>query len=352
MKALPIGFEWHQSRIGNWLRCPRSFYLRWVLGEHVDHEVSNYAAPTGTAMHEVIARALANPEWNWDYHTQLADSLAEEFEKAVEKDALRGRTPDPDLIEAAMDRLLGDRLAELEVLLADPRMQAIEWLKAELDFDWVDNWGRKFKGIIDAVGRAKHDVPRFGVLGRDPCDLAKGDLVVVDWKTGVEVPLGHAELSANVQLAFYESALRRAHYFGPFRLFIGVTRDAGKPKRPKDANGDPIPSKVSGITKEWLAATGLKGEAAEKSRKRPKDADGKQITKRWEEPNTAYADACSRPKGPIFHEAKLDYRLALGTASAAIRAAEAGLFPASGALTGQCKWCTFRARCAHREVAE
>ena len=72
--------------------------------------------------------------------------------------------------------------------------------------------------------------------------------------------------------------------------------------------------------------------------------------KKWiEEVNPAYTKAISEPRGPFLHECRIVPGLAHQTIADAIRGAEAGLFPASGALTGGCIRCPFRSTCTKTE---
>ena len=102
------------------------------------------------------------------------------------------------------------------------------------------------------------------------------------------------------------------------------------------------------VTTPWICKVGSRLRAYKRSRKRFRDEQGRNIPKKIEEPNTVYVEAQKRPRGPFLHECEVELETALTTIRAVIRAAEAGLYPANGALTGQCGRCPYRGVCVQR----
>jgi hypothetical protein len=335
---------WRQSELNDWLRCGRAFGLRYS-GVAPRADLDGWAALIGDAAHEAIAQGLrqrkAGVALSPELGAEVATFMAEAFGAAVEKAQTEGATTDPEGIEGALERV--DEMAELvAALLADPRLDAIEWRGIEEPFDLAVG-GRWFRGTRDTRGVCVRRVEAFASCGAELVALEPGDVVVVDWKTGTEVAVDHCSRSHNVQLGLYRAGLA-----GHVRTFIGVLRDLERPMRPRDAAGETIPSKIERLNPAWLAGVGLEaGPAAEKSRKRCLDQDGKNVPKWLEEPNPAYVAACSRPRGPVFHEARIDRAVVAQTIADVIDAARLGIYPASGAANGSCRRCAFRATCAH-----
>ena len=348
---LPADFAWHQSTVGELLRCPRRFKLRHVEGLAVDHVVSGFAAPLGTADHAAIEVALkAANDGREATRGELLDAAIEGFQGAVERAQRQGEHLDDEGVDRALDRVEGERLERVERLARDPRIHAVDWRGIEVPFDFREAGGRRWAGTIDAWGVAKHHVDRWGAEGRDFWfPLRAGEKVLGDWKTGDLTPLGRVERAANTQLGIYAMALNRTER-GPFRLFIGQVADLATPKAPTDADGKRIPKnlpkRISPGYRNALLATGVAPGDIKNSRKRAKDADGNSIPKWLEpEPNPAYAAALERPKGPFIREVRVDWRVVLETVRAAVRLADERIFPASGALTGQCQRCPFSHVC-------
>jgi hypothetical protein len=387
-------FEWRQSAVSLYMRCARAFEFEFVKGTRRDVSVAGFAAPKGTAIHETKKDCLtAIARGQVPARSEVWDLLLEHFEASVtENQEERGETYDPDKIGEAMSDLETEQLDRVMRFLSDPRVLAVEWQPGWLErtIRWGDAHGRRYKLTVDAVGIARDFVPRFAKEGRDWVDLYPGDLIVVDWKTGL-VELGFVPRALNVQLAFYGQVV--AKQFGrPVRTFLGALQDMARPKRPRDENGDVIKSRLMRINPAYMEATGLDKAAAEASKRRVSTEAGgpkvlKAITaayleatgltaaeaaeskkrprgvKKWgEQPNPdyvepvaipkwldvvnpAYVEACSKPKGAFFHECRVDADLALETMRTVIRAAEAGVFPATGAVTGHCRLCPFRGVC-------
>lgn len=175
-------------------------------------------------------------------------------------------------------------------------------------------------------------------------------MVLVDWKAGEvgNLGLGYVERAANPQVGFYAAQVERRLGVRP-TAFLGALQDLDRPKRPRDEQGQVIPSKTKELNPAWLEATGLSAAEAEGSRKRPKDDRGRPITKWIEGPNPAWVEATSRPKGPVFHLCRTDQSVVAQTVRDAIRGAELGIYPATGALVGECMRCPFRGRCVHAD---
>lgn len=349
--SLPRDFEWHQSSVATLLTCPERFRLRYVERCRPDHQAGNYAAPLGTADHAGIEHVLHRVNAGEKVERgPLLDVVIDAFQSSVADNQDKGATYDPDGVGRALERLEGERLERLLSLADDERVHAIDWQGIEWGFDFAERGGRRWKGIIDAWGVAKRDVPDFGALGRDPVGLRQGEGLVVDWKTGELPPFGYVERSRSVQLGIYAMALSRK-VRRPWRTFLGMVQDLERPKAPTDADGQRIPKRLpKRLNPAWARAT---GDPTGKSRKRPSDADGNPIPK-WEPEaiNPAWEAARARPRGPVFREARVRYGLVLDTTRKAIRLAEAGIYPASGAVTGQCGRCSFSTICLETTTRE
>lgn len=349
--ALPPGFVWRQSTVTAYLRCPRRVYLEHVAQVEPDYALDGYASIAGTAIHAACAAilnglAVGAPATRED----LAEVLAEAFDAAIVEEQERGATTDPERLQPALDRLLGEQLDLLALLAADPRIAAVDWRGVEEHFDFRDAHGRLWEGTIDGWGVVREGV-RFGVAsGGEPVFLVPGDRVVVDWKSG-DVPLDHFARACNVQLGFYRSVLADESGAPPPRAFLGALRDLERPKMPRDAQGESIPKNLSEPNPAYAAAAGLDlaaqgGLAAfEACRKRPQGADGKPIPKRLEQVNPAWLEATSKPRGPVFWECRIDEPLVAQAMADAVDGARFGFWPPSGAITGECPRCPWRGRC-------
>lgn len=357
--ARPVELKaWHQSSVTTYLRCPRRFELRFVQGLRPDHTVRHFGAELGTADHagveHILRRATAGEE---PERQEVLDVVLQAFEDAVARSQERGALHDESALQGALERLEGERLDRLMLLATDPRIHAVEWRGVEWQFELREaRHGRVWRGTLDAWGKARQDLEQFGVLGREPVSLREGDVLVCDWKTGELPPFGRVERIQSVQLGIYAMALaqefrRRGEWWNlgaRRRTFLASLRDLDRPKAPKDQEGNRIPKNLPrSINPAWLKATGLTEEQAKGSKKRPKDRDGNPIPK-WIEggPNPAYEAACGKPRGPVFHEALVDYPSVLRTIRHAVRGVELGVFPASGAATGQCPTCPYARVCA------
>lgn len=347
---LPADFVWRQSIVTDYLECPRRVYLQHVAQVPADYALDGYAAIAGTALHAAIAEVL-NGLTLGDAPSReaLAQVLEDSFTEALVEEQDRGAATDPARVAVAMDRLVTEQLDLVVALRDDPRLAAVEWRGVEEEFEFTDPHGRRFTGTIDAWGVARERVALWGSTGRDRVALDRGDQVVVDWKTGTEVPLDSAARALNVQLAVYRSVLD-----GPSRTFLAALRDLERPKRPKDAEGNAIPRTLEEVNPAYAAAVGIEladTKALDQCRKRPKDADGNAIPKRLERENPAWIEATSRPKGPLFHECRINDELVARSIADAIDGARLGLWPAAGAVTGACRTCPYRAHCVTSEVA-
>lgn len=357
--VLPADHAWHQSSVSLLLRCSRRFYFRHVLKQPPDDYLTGFARQLGIADHAAIDLILQRAnEGEAPRREQLLDVMLAAFADAVARSAEKGETANPDGVDAAVERLEGERLERLLVLADDPRIHAIEWRGIEERFEFQTRHGRRWKGTIDAWGVAREFVADFGAEGRDPVDLYPGDALVVDWKTGDPQPFGYPERALSVQLGIYAMALSRELRYR-WRTFLAYTQDLDRPKAPTDDAGKRIPKRLPKQTNpayavavtERLSLTEADIEAAKKSKKRPRDAAGKAIPK-WlpEQINPAFTAAINKPKGPLFREASVNYPLVLETVSSAISQAEAGLFPANGAATGQCRGCPYSSVCNQQET--
>lgn len=345
MTKLLADFTWRQSNLAAYLRCPRAFELEHVLGLPAHHPGDGYAAIQGDAVHLTIAKMLTGQLAPQAIQGGLHDAFMAALERAQEQ----GVTTDPERLGAAIARLDEEQLPLLQALAEDPRIHAVEW-KVEEAWASTDSHGRKFSGTVDGYGVVRHAVRGFGQDGDQPVDVFPGDVVMADWKTGVEVATDFPSRSLNLQLPLYAAHLLDPGQLQRAKLFLAPLRDLARPVRPRGTDGEVIPSKLSEINPAWLEAAGLVGaseQAIDQCRKRPKGPDGAPIPKRLERENPAYVAACSRPKGPLFHLVRPDWPVVSRTIGDAIDGARAGLFPASGALNGACRSCSFRARCAH-----
>lgn len=335
--TLPADFCWHQSRVSQWERCGRQFKLQHVDGHPIDHVLDGFASVSGTALHECMATVLHRIQRSSSspLRGELEPQLVKAFTDAVHAAQDKGHTTDDEEVGAALDRLLGEQLDLLCAFAADQRLRLIDWVGIETDVYWEDSGGRRYAQRIDAYGRATKEIRDFGGGGVPP-----GRWIVVDWKTGTNTELHPAALRLNTQLAFYATWVQHRHNLPtPPRTFVGNLHDLAPYKRPPG-----VSAKLRQINPEWLKATGLEGLAAEKCRKRVRGAP------KWiEVENPEYIAATSRPRGPFFHECHLDHAVAMQTIADVIRAAEAGFFPASGALTGECRRCGFRGVCGNNQ---
>lgn len=340
---------WRQSTVAALLRCPRRVYLEHVLQVQQDYQQSGYANWRGTAGHAVIELGLAKRKATGQLPTdeELAARALEAFEEAVLESEERGVDANPDGIAAAMDALVAEDVPRYRRLLEDPRLEAIHWRGLEVSIRFTSK-GREWSGTIDAVGVALRTIPDFGVYRGEPVALYEGEEVVVDWKTGSATELGWLALDLGVQLGIYGWMLQK---FDPTprrrRYFIAHVQDVEPyvqpPGIPKNLPQEPNPA--------WLKAVGLPldatAEQAKKVRRRPKGEDGEPIEK-WlpERVNPAWEAARSQPRGPVFYEARPVWPTVAQSVGDAIRMAEAGIWPASGALTGQCPRCPYARHCA------
>jgi hypothetical protein len=351
VSVLPADFVWHQSSVAMLLACPERFRRRHVFGAPADHRATDYAAPLGTADHagleHVLRHAAAGTSVDRD---ALRDVVLGAFDDAVARATERGASPDPDGVGRALERL-----GRLLALAADPRLRAVDWRGIEWRFELTEREGRRWRGTIDAWGVAQADARGFGALGREPVDLRRGEGVIVDWKTGEPPPFGPVERARQVQLGLYAMALAHGRpdieQVPRWRTFVGALRDLDRPKAPTDGTGRRIPKRLpKELNPIFVAAHDGDEAAARASKRRPRDAAGAPVPK-WlpERLNPAWEAACARPRGPVFREARVDYELVLATVRAAVRQAELGLFPASGALTDQCRRCAYAPTCTQPE---
>lgn len=343
--ALPLDFVWRQSIVADYLRCPRRVYLQHVAQVPADYALDGYASIAGTAMHHGLAEIVNGLQLgDVPSRERLAEVLVEGFTEAIVEEQDRGATTDPERLQPALDKLQGEQLDLLMVLLEDPRLKAIDWRGAEEEFEFVDAHGRRFTGTVDAHGVARDYVANFATSGRgERVALQPGDMVIVDWKTGSEgPPLDFVARSLNVQLGFYRAVLA-GDDGPPPRTFLGVLRDLERPKLPRDPQGNSIPKRLEEINPAYAQAVGIKLEdrrALEQCRKRPTG-----IPKWIERDNPAWIEATSRPKGPLFHECTIDDALVARSIADAIDGARLGLWPAAGAVNGECRSCPWRTKC-------
>lgn len=332
MKPLPI--EWRQSTVKTYWKCPRAFRFEHVDHIPVDHVSSGFARPRGTACHEVAATVLRGvakglPSWDED---EVFLRLGEAFSIAVSEAAEKGEHANPEKVDEALEELrvkwapIMHRFAELRAL------RSIRWHIVEDPFRLP--WSRPVKGTVDGFGEVLEEV----VLDPRSRPLIPGEWVLVDWKTGEERTTGPAS-RAHLQSALYRAAMLHARGGRPLRVrcFVGKLGDLATPRLPA--------KEIEVLNPAFAQALGLEGEAAEKSRKRPKDEDGNPIPKRIKQPNPAHAEALASTKGTFWHEVEPDQALALELLRGAIRGAEAGVFPATGPLTGACRWCPYYRHC-------
>lgn len=361
-RLLPLleGHEWHQSCVGLMLRCPRAFRLKYVDNLAPDFAGTGFAAPRGTAMHSAAELGLlcANAGDAPPGPNETLDGMLESFEQAIQRGHDDGATWEPDAVEAAMSLVESEDLPRMLRFVADPRLRAIDWTGIELGFD-LQAKHRKWKGTLDAYGVAKAFYPRFGKLGSEWVDLHPGDRLLVDWKSGTATSLGRIARTIQPQLTTYAMALAQMpgspHPAGaPLRCWIGNLRDLDTTTAPTDEHGKRIKKALpKAINPAFLEALEL-GElgvdldaSARASKRKPRDADGKSIPK-WlpERENPEYTRAANAPKGPLFRECEVNFALSAETVFSAIKAAEAGLFPATGPISGACSFCDFRRDCA------
>lgn len=328
-------FRWRQSGIKQYLLCGRRFELENVVKVPIpDHFMAKgYAAPKGTALHgtaEEILHAVNRGEFlSLD---QLADSVTGHFCDAVADAQEAGLNGDPDSRAKAMEDVV-ESVETLDRFQRNPGVRAIHWLEIEKKFQWRDRYGRLYSGTVDAGGVAHSDVTKFGHDGSEQVNLKAGDAVVADWKTGANSPTGYMARLRGVQLAFYRTGLEMTGVVKPgARYFIGRFKNLTPPR---------VKKTIETINPAWVEASGLSVEEAEKSKKRPKAADGKRIPKRIETVNPEWVAAQKLERGSLFQECRVDHTAAWATIRHAIRGAEAGIFPASGVLTDQCRFCPY-----------
>lgn len=347
-RALPVvphDHAWRKSQINRWLSCGRALGLE-LAGVEPRAELDGWASVLGTAAHAGIACGLARLRDGLAPEAAAADLrsvCATGFQGAVDAEQAKGRVTNPETLAGALSRLT-DLGALVEALVADPRLAAIEWRGIEEPFSFVDTHGRRYAGTRDAWGVCTRFVDRFAKRDGEWVSLFPGDVVLLDWKTGEEHDVGRVSLALGVELPIYRASLPAS---GRVRSFIGLLRDLERYVRPRDANGVVIPAKFERINPEYVAALGVSEKEAETSRKRPTDREGKTIPKRIEVDNPAYAEACTKPRGPVFHEARTDERVAGQTICDVVDAGRLGIFPASGPANGECRRCPFRATCVH-----
>lgn len=357
--------EWRQSSVTRYLRCPRAWRLEHVDRLRPDHSVRGFAGPRGTAMHsaaELILRAANRGEVPG--REAILAAMFASFDDALARGHSEAASYDDERVELALESIEGEDLERMVRFAADDRLRAIDWRGVEVEFRRVESgrsasgetWERHWSGTIDAWGVAQSYVPAFAQEGREERGLYPGDRVLVDWKSGTQTALGRTERAANVQLGLYAMILAEEDP-GPWRTFVGQLRDLDPPKTPKDSAGDSIPKRLpKSINPDFAAAKAVVDDGVDprESRRKPRDPDtGKSIPK-WlpEAVNPAWEAALKRPRGPLFRECRLDWAVIQETISAAVRGAEAGLFPASGALTGQCMWCEFSSHCTQSTQAQ
>jgi hypothetical protein len=350
---VPRDHVWRQSSINAWLRCGRALELE-LSGVEPRHELDGWAALIGDAVHEGIAAVLRSMrdrrpigDTSEERAAAIEGVMQDAFARAVGKAQDAGGVTDPEGVTAAMERVTEQ--AELVAqLAADARVQAIEWRGVEDPFAFEGTDGRRFSGTRDAWGIATRRIEAFAADGVELVAVEKGDLVLADWKSGQDVSVDHVSRAHNVQLPLYRTGLPSG---APVRMFLALTRDL---ERRKVVEG--TPKRLTPINPDYAAALGidLKAEAAlEACKKRPSYPDGpnagKPIPKRLDLINPAWLEATQRPRGPVFHEVRPDWHVVSRTIADVIDAARAGIFPASGAATGQCRRCEFRTRCAHAQ---
>lgn len=360
-RALTIApdFAWSQSAVGLYLTCPRAFYLRNVERRPLDHVASGFAAPLGTGVHAGVAAVLHAATLGHAIDSvEIHRLMLAAFGAACSQAASRGEVLDDEGVEASMARLDGELFEWVMALAADRRVRAVSWTAVEEHFAWQDRHGRRYQGTIDAAGTARDYVYDFASRGMgELVPLEQGDAIVVDWKSG-DVAIDHVSRALNVQLAFYSIALMRQAGAGAPRprAFLARLSDVAPPKRPKDAQGEAIPSKLRELNPAWIVAAGLvdvPASVAAESNKKPRDPATKASIPKWlERDNPAFVDATSKPRGPVFYACDINFGLATRTIADAIRGAEAGLYPAAGAANGACLRCDFRRVCASSTATE
>lgn len=360
--AGPAGHEWRSCTLCQALRCPRQWKLQHVDGLAAAAHLTGYAGPIGDALHAgaalILQRSNAGQAPPRD---ELADVATRAFCEALAEDQKAGAVHDPETVAAAMDRL-DQRVDWLVRLAADPRVRAVEWQGIEYPVGpWQDQHGRTYTGTIDAWGVVRRDgARRWARDGREWRDLKPSEVVIVDWKTGEDLDLGWAARALHVQLGYYALALRREG-IEVDRAFLGALADlhvTGEKGKPRDEHGNSIPRWLpSRLNPAYVAAFDVvrpgadplsqeRVDRAAASKARPKDEAGNRIEK-WlaDEENPEWRRRVSEPRGALFHECALDLPVIATTVAAAIRGVEAGLFPATGAATGECGRCAWARHC-------
>lgn len=323
-------FRWRQSLVADYLRCPRAFALA-LDGPDRRHDLDGWAALIGDAAHATIAKALRSlGSSGVVVADQVRVDMQDAFLAAIRRVQDEGHVTDPESVEAALERV-EEQAVLVAALVTDPRVTAIEWRGIEEAFELDAGPGRRFVGTRDAWGVARRRIEGFGADGQAPVTIEAGECVLVDWKTGQDVPVDHVARALNVQLAVYRAGLPPGT-----RAFLGLLRDLERPVRPR-ADGSVIPAKLKEPNPAWQALVDQGMAPAAASRR----------AKKWlERPNPDYTAACERPRGAVFHESRTAWSVVSTTIADVIDAARAGIYPASGAATGQCRRCEFRADCA------
>lgn len=343
MSAL-LNVAWSPSLVTEYMTCPRAWRLAHVDRVPRDHRVDGFAAELGTAAHHVLAGALKG--FDVSDEVEVLRQLEVAFADAVAEAIERGSEHDPDSVERALAGL--PALARRVWLVAnDRRLETIEWVLVEEEISWEDAHGRRYRAHPDAAGIATQHVERWAwEFGDGHHHLEPGDLVVVDWKSG-EPELHPAALALNVQLGWYARAVAHELDRDPAEAVtaLGVLRDADPPGRPKRADGSAIPRRLKALDPRFLAAHGGDAEAAKGSRRAVKDEAGERVPKWTEQENPEWLAARERPRGPVLRLARVDQAAAMQTVADVIHAAEAGFFPASGAVNGACRRCRVRGSC-------
>ena len=362
MSEFLSGHEWHQSCVGRMLKCPRSFKLKYVDRLEPDFAVRGFVAPRGTAMHAAAEVALlAANRGEVATREAMREAMLAAFDDAIARGHGDGAQFDDERIGLALDQLEGEDLERMVRFAGDERLLAVDWIGVEEPYDLENTgtlpdgrpWSRRWRGVIDAHGVAKRYVEKWAQEGREWVALYPGERVLADWKSGTATPLGPVERAANVQLGIYSMALAAKYPGASWRPFIGQLRDLDPAGTPKDDEGRAIPKTLpQAVNPDFAAHPAVAKDFATKgidprdSKRKPRD-EAKASIPKWlpEEINPEWEAARERPRGPLFRACTLDWGVIAETVSAAVRAAEAGLFPASGALTDQCRWCDFKTVC-------
>lgn len=360
-RALP---RYRQSDLAAYLRCPRRYRLERLDGVAQDHAVDLFAAPLGTAGHVGCELAVGRPQAT---RGEVEHEMLLAFSAAIADSQERGHRYDHEQIERATERLQTEYLDLVMALRDAVAPLPLRWLPGperaghggiEQPFA-LEEGGRVYEGTVDAVAEVLAPCA-VGVWGREPAWLERGELLVADWKFGVEIPTDSYSLSPCLQLTYYGVAMASRYPGRRVRTFLGAMRDLAPVLRPTDDAGEVIPR---WLPDEWhpdyLAATA--STAAQLDARPPKSLPkprypvghenvGALIPRRREKrENPAYTAKAGKPRGPVFHEARIDYAVGVQTIHDTVAAIEAGLFPASGALHGACLRCPVRRACCHAD---